>query len=85
MNIDLNIKTLVLPNLPAAADRDQITAAVEQALSQLLSERGVPSSLQQGGAIPYIDAGRFDFSAEAGPESWGHQIAESIYRGWGGE
>lgn len=79
-NLELNIEKLVLYGF-VPADRARIGAAVQQELTRLLAERGVPLSLERGGAISHIDAGAFEMSSATKPDAIGIQIAQTIYGG----
>ena len=58
-NIELNIDELVLHGF-APGDRYSIGEAVEQELTRLLTDRGVPQSLEHGGEIGHVDGGAFE-------------------------
>ena len=81
MHLNLNIKRIILEgvDLPRS-QRSRLQVAVSTELSRLLTENGLPTSLQKGGAIPSIPA---TVSATKGmsPEEMGKEIAQSIYRG----
>ncbi len=81
MNIELEIEKLILEGFPIG-NRHRIGAAIEQELTRLLTEQGIPPSLSQGGEIPSLDGGVFEVSANAKPETIGRQIAQSIYGGF---
>ena len=76
MDVNLNIDTLSLQGFPSA-DRVQIAAAVQQELTRLLAERGVPPSLARGHIN--LDGGRFEFAAGTSAKTVGCQIAQQIY------
>lgn len=79
-NLELNIEKLVLYGF-VPADRARIGAAVQQELTRLFAEQGVPPSLKRGGAISHLDAGTFEMSSAAKPDAIGIQIAQTIYGG----
>ncbi len=81
-NIELEIDELVLHGF-GAIDRDQIGLAVQQELSRLLADGGVPGALGQGGEVSRLDGGMFNVTAGAKAEVVGTQIAQSIYGGFG--
>ncbi len=76
--IELRIEALRLRNLPYE-QRHQISAAVEQALLRIVSERGLPPSLAQGGYIPRLTIDQLPLTSEASAEAIGEQIAQTIY------
>ena len=79
-SVDLHIEELVLHGF-RPQDRYRIALAVEQELTQLLSEGDIPSSLVQGGVIPEIDCGDFLMRRGTTPESIGEQVSQNIYGG----
>jgi hypothetical protein len=82
-NIELEIEELILHGF-GAGDRAQIGIAVQQELTRLLSEGGLPSGFGQGGEVPRLDGGTFNVDPGAKAEVVGIQIAQSIYGGFGG-
>lgn len=84
MNINLHIERLVLDGLPIG--RHQVSflqAAVEAELTRLLTENGLSSHLQNGGAVPSLNANSIQLTSGNGPAQMGTQIAQSIYSGVG--
>jgi hypothetical protein len=79
-NLNLHIEELVLHGF-AAGDRYLIREAVQQELSRLFVEQGVPPALAQGGAIERLDGGSFEMAAGMKAGAIGTQIAQSIYQG----
>ena len=81
MHLNLNIERIILEgvDLPRS-QRSRLQAAVSTELSRLLTENGLPTSLQKGGAVSSLPA---TVSAPKGmsPEQMGTEIAQSIYRG----
>ena len=80
-NIELNIEELVLHGFQPG-DRQRIGLAVQQELSRLFTEQGLPTGLSSGGAVPSLDAGAFHNAPDAKPGAVGQQIANSIYTGF---
>jgi hypothetical protein len=80
-SIDLHIDELALHGFEPA-DRELIAAAVERALLRLLTERGLPPRLAQGG-VAQIDGGSFEVAPGSGAEAIGAQVAQAIYGGLG--
>ncbi|HTK06005.1 MAG TPA: hypothetical protein VL485_02460 [Ktedonobacteraceae bacterium] len=78
MLIDLHIEELILRNLPYE-QRHRIAAAVEQELQRLLTERGLPPTLAQGGTIPLLRIDPLTIAADARPGAIGAHIAENMY------
>lgn len=79
-NIELHIEELVLHGF-APGDRSRIGEAVQQELTRLFVEQGVPRSLSQGGEIGRLDAGAFEMTTGTKAEVVGAQIAQAIYGG----
>lgn len=77
-NIDLHIEELILRNLPYA-QRQHIAAAVSRELQKLLTERGLPPSLAQGGYIPHINIDPIQVALDMQADVIGTQIAERVY------
>lgn len=80
-SIDLQIEELILHGF-AAGDRHRIGAAVERELGRLLSVRGLPAALAQGGERPRLDGGSFELHQHARPEAVGVQVARAIFGGF---
>ncbi|WP_298734394.1 hypothetical protein [uncultured Chitinophaga sp.] len=79
-NIELHIEELVLHGfLPG--DRQRIGLAVQQELSRLFTEQGLPPGLSSGGAVPSLDAGSFQHAPHATPNVVGQQIANTVFTG----
>ncbi|HVB59569.1 MAG TPA: hypothetical protein VNE61_00120 [Ktedonobacteraceae bacterium] len=76
--IDLHIDELILRDVPYA-QRQRIAAAIEQELTRLLTERGVPPSLARGGFVPRIKLDDIQTAAGAKPAAIGNHIAQNIY------
>lgn len=79
-DIRLHIENLVLHGIPVA-DRAAVGVAVQQELTRLLSERGLPSSLSSSVTVDRFHAGSISFQADASAGSVGLQIARSVYGG----
>jgi len=82
--IELNIDELVLHGFPPG-ERYAIADAVEQTLSQLLTEQiangGLPDSLANNSRRANVDAGSFNVEAGAKSGAVGSQIAQNVHRG----
>jgi hypothetical protein len=76
--VDLVIGELILRDLPYGM-RHQIATALEQELSRLLAEQGLPPSLAAGASIPSVLLRSFHFSDGAKPGSIGVSIAQQVY------
>ena len=81
-NIELHIEELVLHGF-AQGDRYRIGEAVEQELTRLLVDRGVPESLAGGGEIASVDGGAFEVAPGSGADVVGAQVAKAVYGGLG--
>ena len=82
MNIHLHIERLVLDGLPVERGQGaHVQATIEAELTRLFTDRGVPSGLASGGAIPALDGGSFDVAPDARPDRIGVQVAQAVYGG----
>ena len=80
MQIELNIDELVLHGF-APGDRHRIGEAVERELTRLLTDRGVPQSLERGGEIASMDGGAFEVAPGSRAQVVGAQVAKAVYGG----
>ena len=80
-NIELHIEELVLSGF-AHGDRYRIAEGVEQELSRLLADRGVPQSLAQDGEIASVDGGSIEVAQGSRAEAIGAQVAQAVYGGF---
>jgi hypothetical protein len=78
MNLDLRIDELVLHGV-ASADREQLAAAIAQALTQLFEQRGVPLGLARRGDIDRLGGHAFSMQPGDSAEATGARIAQAIY------
>ncbi|PXF58914.1 MAG: hypothetical protein C4B59_12555 [Candidatus Methanogaster sp.] len=79
-NIELHIEELVLHGF-SPGDRYRIGEAVEQELSRMLADRGVPESLALGGEIASVDGGAFEVATGSDAGVVGAQVAKAVYGG----
>ena len=79
-NIELHIEELVLRGF-SLGDRHRIGEAVEQELSRLLADRGVPQSLERGREIANMDGGAFEVAPDSRADVVGAQVAKAVYGG----
>jgi len=79
-NIELNIEELVLYGF-APGDRHRIGVAVEQELTRLLADQGVPQSLAQGEEVASVDGGAFEVAPGSRAQVVGAQVARAVYGG----
>jgi len=75
-NIELQIEELVLHDLPYD-QRHRVAAAIEQALTRLLAEHGLPAGFQEG--MPPLSAAPVGVNPRLSAESIGQQVAQSVY------
>ncbi|HEY9662752.1 MAG TPA: hypothetical protein V6C65_30230, partial [Allocoleopsis sp.] len=80
IELDLHIEQLILHGF-APGDRQVIASALQQELTRLFHEQGIPPSMQRGGEIPQLEGGQFQVVAGTPPQAIGTQIAQSIYGG----
>ena len=79
-NIELHIEELVLHGF-APGDRYRIAEGVEQELTRLLADRGVPESLERGGEVANMDGGAFEVAQGSRAQVVGAQVAKAAYGG----
>ena len=78
----MDIEELVLHGF-SMGDRYRIGEAVEQELSRMLADRGVPESLAEVGEIANVDGGAFEVAPGSGADVVGAQVAKAVYGGLG--
>lgn len=77
-SIELEIEQLVLDGF-SVADRHRIGQAVQQELSRLLAEGGLPLSLTGNLELTHLDGGVFEAGQGAAAETIGSSVAQSLY------
>ena len=77
-SIELHIEELVLHGF-SPGDRYRIAEGVEQELSRLFADRGVPESLAEGGEIVSVDGAAFEVAPRSRAEAVGAQVAQAVY------
>jgi len=77
-SVSVEIEDLVISGWPRAAACD-IGDAIHQELTRLLSDRGVPASLQRPMQVASIDAGAVTATGNPQPGAIGAQIAGAVY------
>lgn len=83
-HIQIYIDRLILDGISVPhAQRPLLQAAVEVELGRLLTEGGIGAEWQQGGAVTSLSTPAIQLSPDGNPTQWGHQIAQSVYRGIG--
>ncbi|NEQ22778.1 MAG: hypothetical protein F6K28_27080 [Microcoleus sp. SIO2G3] len=80
MNLEFHIEELILHGFEMR-DRHLISTAMQQELSRLFTEQGVPRSLTQDSTVPQLNGGTVETTPAMQPEAIGVQIAQSIYGG----
>ncbi|NOR41702.1 MAG: hypothetical protein GQ572_00075 [Gammaproteobacteria bacterium] len=55
--------------------------AVEQKLTRLLADRGVPQSLERGGEVANVDGGAFEVASGSRAQVVGAKVAKAVYGG----
>jgi hypothetical protein len=79
-NVELHIEELVLHGF-SPGDRYRVGEAVEQELTRLLADRGVPQSLEGGGEIGHVDGGAIEVAPDSRAQVVGAQVAKAVYGG----
>jgi len=80
--IELNIEELVLHGF-SPGDRYRIGEAVEQELSRMFADQGVPQSLERGREIANMDGGAFEVATGSRAQVVGVEVAKAVYGGLG--
>jgi hypothetical protein len=82
MNVHVHIERLVLDGLPVEAGSGAaVRAAVEAELAELITEHGLGSGLQRGGAHACMRGGNIAMCAGPDPDALGKQIGGAVHRG----
>lgn len=79
-NIELHIEELALHGF-APGDRLRIGEAIQQELTRLLTESGLPPSLLEGQELPHLDGGTFAARQGVSPRAIGGGVARAVYGG----
>lgn len=77
-NVELEIDRLILPDLPLL-HRSLVTAAIEQELTRLITEQGIPRGVDLHEALT-VPSSTVEVESGAKPAAIGAQVAQSIYR-----
>ncbi|MGY6275047.1 hypothetical protein [Methylomonas sp. MgM2] len=84
MNINLHIERLILEDISlTASGRPLLQAAMQTELTRLMTEGGLSSDMQAGGAVYKVRTPGIQFASDTSPTLLGEQIAEAVYRGIG--
>lgn len=84
MNIRVHIEQLVLDGISVTPDgRSLLQATAEAELSRLLTDQGLASRLEAGGALQGVRCGTIALAERASPSDMGQQIARAVYQGIG--
>jgi hypothetical protein len=78
-SVDVHIEELVLEGF-APGERHRIAAAVQQELARLISQGGVPQSVENPAALARLDAGALHIQAGAPARTTGAKIGAAVYR-----
>ncbi len=76
--ISIHIENLVIHG-SSQMNQAQLSAAIQQAITQLIHKQGVPVRLRQSTHIPTIQGGQIPPPKQA--ESVGQQIGQAVYKG----
>jgi hypothetical protein len=79
-SVELHIEELVLHGFEPR-DRHRIAEALQQELTRLFTDGGVPASFGEHREISRVDAGAFNVEPAESVERTGIQIGEAIYGG----
>ncbi len=78
--VELHIERLVLHGIDPR-DRRRVGAALQQELTRLLSEQGIPAGWRQGMALDQLKVDGRAVTLRGTAEAMGVQIAQAIYGG----
>ncbi len=78
-SVEVHIEELVLHGF-APGDRRRIAGAVEQELTRLIGEGGLPESFENPLVLERLNAGAFHVPAAAKAQATGTEIAKAVYR-----
>lgn len=76
--VHVHVETLVLHGFSASAGR-RVGNAIQQELTRLIGEQGVPSGIRLIGEAVRLDAGSISVRRGAQPAAVGAQIAMAVY------
>lgn len=82
MNLELHIEELVLHGF-AHRDQARIQRSIEQELTRLFTEQGVPASLSTTNEIQQLPGSSLNVRVGMSVEAIGSQVAQAIYGGMG--
>jgi hypothetical protein len=84
VNVNVYIERLVLDGVNIRPGQGALVkTAVEAELSRLLTNGGLATGLEAGGALSSVRANSFQISEDSNPSQLGKQIARSVYGGIG--
>jgi hypothetical protein len=78
--IELHIETLVIPG-PWRTQREGLTSALQQELTELLSQGGVPLASLENWEIEKVRGGVIRLPSGSSRGVFGEQVARAIYEG----
>ncbi len=76
--VELAIHELVLHGIDRG-DQHRVGDALRRALTQLLSEQGMPPGFVTGADIPYLKGGTVRITKDLGPEAIGARTARAVF------
>lgn len=79
-DIRLHIDELILEGIEWR-DSQRFEVALQQRLQQLFTQHGIPPGLNQQQVIPSVDGGNWGKTGQAGMDSLGIHVANTIYNG----
>ncbi|HEY2990874.1 MAG TPA: hypothetical protein VGL11_24395 [Candidatus Binatia bacterium] len=79
-SIEIRIEELALNGFQPA-DRYRIGAALENELTRMLTEQGMPQAIADSIELTRLDAGEFLTTPGEPPSMVGNQVARAVYRG----
>jgi len=77
-SVELHIEELVLHGFPSS-DRHRIGEAIERELTRLFTEERTAPAFAESAEIDRLNAGSFQTTATATPETTGAQVARAVF------
>lgn len=80
LSLQIEIGELVLHGFPPQ-DQYELNRVLQQELTRLISEKGIPPSWSRGGDVPFLDGGDFNVTPGSAVQAFAAQVARAVYGG----
>lgn len=77
-NLEFNIEQLIFEGF-SSRERFRISNAIQQQLTRIFRENGIPTSLKNNGNINRLNLQNIDVPSGQKPETIGQQVAQNLY------